>query len=333
MPGFPVSPLFVIALLAASAAAPPIEHRVMRTQPAPTTLVFPKDSTVVEVPFEVDHNHILIPVSVAGAPPVLCVFDTGARGTVMFGDSLLRAAGMEPTGEALVRGAGGGGAPTRAKFYANVTLGVGGLRLTGGDLVAMPDSATRHLPGRERMATGRGLFEHAVVEIDWDHQVVRFHDPASFHYAGKGAVLPLTFDSGGAPYTTARITLAPDSAFDARLVIDTGASHALSLEAGTHPQIRVPRDGERIRLGRGASGDVFGVTGSAARVEFGGVTFKDVPVAFPDSSLGVPREAGRQGNLGSGLLKRFRVWFDYASRRMMLEPGAQLRDPFTKPGS
>jgi len=38
--------------------------------------------------------------------------------------------------------------------------------------------------------------------------------------------------------------------------------------------------------------------------------------------------AGENGNLGSQVLRRFTVTFDYAGKRMFLEPNRTLNDPF-----
>ena len=56
--------------------------------------------------------------------------------------------------------------------------------------------------------------------------------------------------------------------------------------------------------------------------------FNDVPTSFPDSSLGVAGRNGRQGNLGSGILRRFKVIYDYSRNQMIVEPNKFARDPF-----
>jgi hypothetical protein len=292
------------------------------------TLEFPKGVATVEVPFESVSNHIVIPVSVQGLPPVPGVLDTGAQGAVLFGDSIMTAMGLAPAGESQIRGVGGGGATIRGLLYSDVRFGIGALVMKNPVVVAMPDSVVRRSPRGHRLALGRGVFEHAVVEIDWDTQRIAFHDPAAWRYEGRGTVVPFTFDPAGRPLVKARVALAPDSAFDVTLVVDTGASHVLSLEPGTDPRIHPPAGAGHVRLGRGASGELYGSAGRAATFTFAGVTFRDLPVAFPDASLGMAASSARQGNLGSGLLRRFHVILDYPNRRMILEPGPHLDDRF-----
>ena len=307
------------------------QHAMQSGHMALPTIAFPGDSAFVDVPFTEVRNHIVVPVQLEGSARLQCVLDTGARGTVIFGDSLVHALGLKPVGQAMIKGAGGGGATVQGSLYQGVHFAVGRLALSNAMVVTMPDSSMRTSPLRGRMAMGRGLIEQTVVEIDWETHTVRVHDPARFEYHGTGVSVPLTFDANGQPFVRARVALAPDSAFDVTLVLDTGASHAVQLEPGTEARIRVPAGAPREKIGMGAAGQVWGAIGRATTFEIGGVTFRDVPVTFPDASLGLGRKETRQGNLGSGLLRRFRVILDYAHARMILEPGPHIAEPIVLP--
>lgn len=318
--------LAALALAAGTSCAQgPHGHSASLPLPA---LAFPKGTSVVEMPFVERRNHIVVEAEIEGKGRLPCTLDTGARGTVLFGDSLVRALGLVPAGEARVKGVGAGEA-TAASLYTGVHVALGGLQLSDLAIVAMPDSSVSIKPMKGSLALGRGLWEQVVAEIDWDTHRVRLHDPAAWHYAGHGAVVPLSFDAGGTPFVVASVTLPGGQPFDVRLVLDTGASHPLQLEPGTDPRIVAPR-GERRKIGHGASGQVFGTVGTAT-FTLGGVTFRDLPVTYPDASLNLPASGRRQGNLGSGLLRRFHVILDYPHQQMILEPGPHVNDPVTLP--
>ena len=312
---------------AATGCAPLAMHPQGASLP---TIAFPADSAYVDVPFTEVRNHIVVPMRLEGAT-LQCVLDTGARGTVIFGDSLVHALGLKPLGEALIQGAGGGGPPVHGSVYTGVHFGLGGLAISNAMLVSMPDSSMRTNPLKGGMAMGRGLWEQVVAEIDWDTHTVRLHNPARFTYTGEGVPVPLEFGEAGQPYVRARVALAPDSAFDVRLVLDTGASHAVQLQPGSDPHIVVPAGAKREKIGLGATGQVWGQIGRAASFEIGGVTFHDIPVTFPDGSLGLPAGHTKQGNLGSGLLRRFHVILDFPHKRMILEPGPHVNEPIVLP--
>lgn len=295
-----------------------------RQMPLPT-LNFPTDKTVIEVPFEVESGLMVIPVSINGSRPFRYGFDTGASGAIHFESAIADALNLKMGGEIQVRGAGGGGAMSTARIAENVNFRIAGIELLNGQL------ALRTSAGGLSGVIGRPIFANLVVEVDWEKQVIRFYDPAKFNYAGPGIVLPLTFDDGGRPYTTASVAVAGEKRTPVKLVVDSGASHALSLDVGSTPEIVLPEGAVKTVLGRGASGEVMGHSGRVSTIEFGGQTFKNVPTSFPDSSAGTAGLNGRHGNLGSGILRRFKVIYDYSRKQMILEPNKFSSHAFGTP--
>jgi CubicO group peptidase (beta-lactamase class C family) len=296
-----------------------------RTFPLPT-MKFPAGKQMVEVPFEVDSGLMVIPVSVNGSQPMRYVLDTGASGAVHFDDALVDSLKLKITGEVQVRGAGGGGAPSTASIAEDVTFNIGGIEFTNGHL------AVRHSGlGTTSGAIGRDVFANVVVEVDWEKRVLKFDDPAKFQYSGSGVLLPLTFDEGGRPYTMAAAAVVGEKTVPVKVVVDAGASHALSLDVDSLPEITLPEGAVKTSLGRGASGEVLGHAGRISKFEFAGQTFRNVPTSFPDSSAGTFGENGRQGNLGSGILRRFKVIYDYSRKQMILESNKFVGEPFGTP--
>ncbi len=288
---------------------------------------FPAGKSFIEVPFAVESNLMVIPVSVNGSRPLRYVLDTGAQGTSLNNSEIIDSLNLKITGTMPVRGAGGGGAGSEVSIAENVNFNIGGIELSGGRI------AVRRLPKDSPFAgfdgvIGRIVFSTLVVEVDWEKRVVRFYEPAKYKYSGKGTVLPVTFDEGGRPYTTANVRLSDDKSVPVKLVVDTGASHALSLEVGTKPEIKFPEGAAKIVLGRGGSGEITGYAGRVKSFELGGQTFNNMPTSFPDESLGVGGSNGRNGNLGSGLLRRFKVIYDYSRKQMIVEPNKFVGEPF-----
>ena len=292
-------------------------------------LVFPKDRAFVEIPFQDQGNHIVIDVSINSSAPVKAVVDTGSQGAVLQDSSIAEALKLRPSREIEIRGVGGGGAGSKAYVVDNVTFKIGELELSGDELVVPPAMRAPSTGFGHAMAIGRSLFESCVVEIDWEQLKLRFYDPKSYRYEGKGTVLPLTFDQGGRPYTSASALISGDKSVALKLVVDTGGVHTLSLETGTDPGIKAPEGAQKLLLGRGGSGDIMGYVGKIKSFTLGGYTLNDVVTTFPDDSLGMSKGSfGRQGNIGGGLLRRFKIIFDYAHKRMILEPNRFLNDPF-----
>lgn len=108
-----------------------------------------------------------------------------------------------------------------------------------------------------------------------------------------------------------------------RVVIDTGAGHALLIDKSYDNKIQLPEKVLRAQLGRGLNGVINGSLGRIDKVRFGKYELDNVLASFPDSlGFGVKFAARneRQGNIGCELLRRFRVTFNYADRYMVLKP-------------
>ena len=315
------APLLMIALvLIVTGTQIQINAQMMRQPPVPE-LRFPPAKNVVEVPFEVESGYVVLPISVNGSRPLRFVLDTGASGAIIY-KTETDLPNLKISGEARLRGAGGNGAVTTVPIAEDVSFKLGDIELVKGNLAIL--SSGRGHDG----VIGRPVFANLVVEIDWEKQVVKFYEAAKFKYAGSGIVLPLTFDAGGRPYTTASVVVAGEEKIPAKLVVDTGGSHILSLDVGSHPGIELPAGATKSVLGRGASGELTGHSGRIKALEFAGQSFKDVPTIFPDSSSGTAGLNGRQGNLGSGILRRFNITYDYSKQQMILEPNKFARNPF-----
>jgi len=290
-------------------------------------LHFPAGKSVVEVPFEVERNLMVIPVSVNGSRPLRFVLDTGAQGTILQNQEIAPSLNLKIVGKVSVRGVGGGGAGREASVAEGVTYNIGGIELSNGDLAVSP---MPFMAGHDG-AIGRIVFSTLVVEVDWEQRVIRFYEPLKFKYTGPGTILPLTFDEGWRPYTTASVAVTEGKSIPVKLVVDTGASHALSLETGSNPEIKVPEGAAKVVLGRGASGEVTGYNGRAKSLQIAGQTLENVPTTFPDASSGTAGRGGRHGNLGAGVLRRFKVIYDYSRQRMIVEPNKFFGEPFAAP--
>jgi C-terminal processing protease CtpA/Prc len=73
--------------------------------------------------------------------------------------------------------------------------------------------------------------------------------------------------------------------------------------------------------------------GLLAEARLGPFVLRDVPSAFSRERGGILAATEFDGVLGSEVLSRFRVTFDYARSRLVLEPNASLRAGFERDAS
>ncbi len=321
------TPTLALALVSSLAA----QHPRRMALPDPSTVTLTAESDVAEIPFRRVNNHLILPVSVNGSEPLDVVLDTGmpAAGLAVYGGSHIAALGLDvdPSIQARVGGAGGDGAHVTARIALEESLSLPGLEIAGTRVIVLPEMP--ELSGYHDGIIGYSLFGRFVVEIDYDASVLRLHEPGAYRAPADAVILPLALRHR-LPYATVTLTQAGHDPFDAEVVVDLGASHAISLNRDHSPRIVLPAKTLSAVVGRGVSGPVRGEVGRLAALGLGGARLEDVVATFPVSEHQNPRGIDSlAGNLGSDVLRRFNTTFDYAGERMILVPNRSRDEPFT----
>jgi hypothetical protein len=205
---------------------------------------------------------------------------------------------------------------------------IGPVRMTNTTMIVMPPIEGISL--YHHGVIGLALFENFVVGINYDESKLHLYDPATYTAAKGATEVPLSFHGQrGVPYVDLKVKAANGQATDLEVVVDLGASHTLSLNMDSIEQFAIPASTVSRRIGHGVSGPVLGQVGRIGALEIGGFAFENVVATFPISEHQHPGGMdSKNGNLGSGILKRFNVTFDYANKRMLLEPNKSFEAPF-----
>lgn len=214
-------------------------------------------------------------------------------------------------------------------------LGVGGLqegRLHGGVFVELDGLSLRNLRvaavdlsdvgkhiGRPLpFVLGRDVFDKVVVDIDYPNRRVAFHEFAGYEYTGPGATVPLTQFESGKWAAELEIAGVGTGLFQ----LDTGGGETVTLfeefiEAH-ELLIDLPTS---VHLTGGVGGTLEVRTGTLPTLTFAGVTLTDVPASFHAGDQGAFAAMDLAGNLGGGILERFRLVFHTQRKELYVQPG------------
>jgi hypothetical protein len=115
-----------------------------------------------------------------------------------------------------------------------------------------------------------------------------------------------------------------------KLLLDIGNSDALWLFQNSAKQVDVPSKNFEDYLGKGFSGDVIGKRALISKFSMFGFDFNNPLVSFPDSSSiqNVKMVKDRAGSVGSEILKRFSIVFDYNNQNLFLKKNGNFNLPF-----
>jgi predicted aspartyl protease len=266
---------------------------------------------LAEIPFTTRDGRVTLNATVNGAGPWRFLLDTGYE-LVMLNPQHSQQLGLRRTGGVTIVGISG---EERADRYAGAVFDLGGTQFTPRSVASLPSDARRR--GRDGVL-GSAFFRRFVVELDWRAGRVRLHEPATFQYAGRGEVVPLTFH-GEVPVVDAQLTLGAQPAAPARLKIDTGCDGGVCLGSRF-----VEQHGWTEMAKDGANATRSGVGGgsSTREVKLSRVALGHTAAAPANAHLfagPAPGDAQTAGHLGAEVLKHFTVILDYSRRRMILE--------------
>jgi hypothetical protein len=325
-------PFIAIALAVIGVPVPVVAqevHRQQMTMPAGGPPRLPKGVTSFTIPFKRSGDHVLIPVGVNGSEPIWVVLDTGmpSPGILLYDGPRVAALKLEYSNiQAAVGGAGGSGGSTQARIALGATLEIGEAEIPGEHVTVLPRVGL--LSAIHDGIIGMSVFANFVTAIDNDRGVIVLTDPKAYAPAADAAAVPLEM-KGTTAYVDVGLVSTSGAVAPLRLILDLGASHAVSLNATSSKSIVVPDGALRTRIGRGMSGEVLGRVGRVAGLDLGGIRLPNVIATFPDSMYENPRGLdSRNGNLGNGVLSRFNVTFDYPHRKMYLVRDQRFADAF-----
>lgn len=170
---------------------------------------------------------------------------------------------------------------------------------------------------------GHDFFVDHVITIDYESGELTIASPDSFRAPADATEIPVWIENGE-PFALG-VLWAANRSVPAKLKIDTGSVSGLGLNGSFVAQnALIPPDWPRTSVGGVAvGGETENFVSRLDSISFGGRVIREPIVAW---SADLER-IGDAGTLGAPLLERFRVTFDYARMRLLVEPKPGSDDP------
>jgi PDZ domain/Aspartyl protease len=266
------------------------------------------------IPIRLINNHIYGPAKVNGQGPFTFIFDTGGADIVT--PATARQLGLKVEGHLPTTGAG---VKVMEGGFARVAeLQVGGATVKNQLFIVMPLNTLADVEGTPMPGmVGFEVFRRFVTRVDYGGHTVTLIDPKTFDPKDAGTPIPFTFN-GHIPEVMGTFEGLP-----AKFDIDTGSRDELTL---TKPF--ADKNGLRAKHPKGVDAvDGWGVGGPSRAyvtlgktMTLGPIKIDNVVTSLTTQTKGGFNDASYQGNVGSGILKRFIVTFDYDKRVLYLKP-------------
>ena len=293
-----------------------------------------KRRKITRIPFEFQANLVIVPIKVNNSDTLRFILDTGVSSILITDPQIAKLQRMKFVRNVKISGAGQG-TDIEAGIVLDNTITMGdmiGYRQNLGvlkeDVLKLSEFVGSPIHG----IIGYEIFNRFAVTIDFSTNELILENPEHYKYKpSKGERFPITIEENK-PYLSTIELINDKQNLPLKVILDTGAGHAISLDANKNNRIPMPPKVVKAQLGRGLSGIINGSLGRISKLRLGKFEMKNIVASFPDSSSYRMRGMElieRQGNIGCEFLRRFKVTFNYRDQYIVLKPiNRRMKEPF-----
>jgi hypothetical protein len=294
--------------------------------------LFEKNVDKVVIPFKFINNLIFIPIKVNGVE-LNFLLDSGVEETILFSMEEKKEVSFSNVEKITLRGLGQEESIEGLKSNNN-TLEIKGLKSTDHLLYIVLDQSfnlSSHIGIPVNGIIGYNFLKTNLVEINYPKKQILIYSDTEKNRKKinrKFQTIPITVERSK-PYISSSVVI-NSIEIPVKLLIDIGNSDAIWLFENVKKSIKIPSKNFEDYLGKGFSGDVEGKRAQISKFTISKFEFFNPVVAFPDSTSikNVRMVKDRAGSVGSEILKRFFVVFDYPNQKIFLRKNGDFNAPF-----
>ncbi|NVK10147.1 retropepsin-like aspartic protease [Tenacibaculum sp.] len=293
-----------------------------------------KETDKQSLRFQLINNLVVIPLEINGHQ-LSFILDTGVNKTILFNLTSKDSVGLNNVKKVFIRGLGSG-EPVEALFsrgnkfrIKNITSSNQGLYVILKDAFDISAKMGTTIHG----IIGYDLLKDVIVKINYVNKRIDFYNPKTYdlNVCNRCESFPLQFYRNK-PYidVNVQVDTVANTMLPVKLLIDTGGSDAVWLFEGTKEELKTPKKFFKDIIGEGFSGTIYGNRSRVPKISIGKFKVIEPTVSFLDSSstFNARQFKERNGSIGGGILKRFKVWLDYPNKRIVLKKNASLNKGF-----
>lgn len=290
---------------------------------------FPKHKLKQSVSFKCIKNLIIIPLMVNGKGPYDFVLDTGVGPLIITEPAIIDS--LDFSAMRKIKLSGLGVESVDAYVSQNVSAQLGKAKIKYIPTAVLKEdlfNLSGHLGIKIYGLIGFDFFNSFIVDVRYSHNKLIFYDTKSM-VKYRGSKIPILIEKQK-PYIETQVLIDDTVKVKARLIIDTGASHALSMEMLDKGAFPAPSKKVKANLGMSLSGEIKGYVGRISKFYIGNYTFDQVVAGFPGFEYISKRIdlSKRNGNLGGEILRKFDIQFNYQQGFISVKPNSNRKKPF-----
>jgi PDZ domain/Aspartyl protease len=288
-------------------------------------------NTSVTIPIDVtSYGGIVLQARINNSPPMSFYLDSGASLPFVINVNKAKELGLKLRGS-LSREGGAGPNSYETSLTSGLTIALENKTFTNQTASVMSLRVIEEQFGRPVDGlVGLDLFLNYVVEIDYVSKKLKLYDPHDYVYSGAGESVLLTL-SDGHFFVPAKIDIPDRGELTGRLLVDTGGCMmSVILTSPFALRNNLPSPNQKTILDRSVAG-LGGATSlqvaRATNFKIGNSVFSAPLIYISEDKRGALASSEYEGLIGTEILTRFKVIFDYQRRRLILEHNANFDEP------
>lgn len=292
-----------------------------------------KNKTKFSVPINTIDGIVIVPISINGSVPLNFILDTGSPYTIITNVEAIQYFQLKKGKQINVSGLGRDTQNLEAYLSLNNTITIGKATSSEMKIVLLYDQDF-NLSGRIGLPVygiiGYDLLKDFVVEVDYSKNKISFFNSQYFNTKKKYRKfepIPIYFRNNK-PFVKLKSEISGKEVL-LDLLVDTGSWDALWLFEKNEENVAVPPIFIDDYLGYGLNGEIHGKKARITSLKMGEYTLAEPTTSFPDSlSISTINNQDRNGTLGSEILRRFTVVYDYSNQQIFIRKNRRFSEPF-----
>lgn len=288
----------------------------------------------VELAFKNESNLMIVPIKVNGMGPFNFILDTGSESGMIF-DKLIIGENNLVNARTIPIYAPNGNKVTDIWVANDIDIHFPGVLGVDQSMLVLQDNFVdiENVLGISADGIlGSEIFNRFIVEVDYEQKKIALHSPDDFKAPKNFEKIPITIENFR-PFVNVKIKQKGEKPLDVKLLIDTGASSALFLDAENNEDINLPEKTLDHVVGRGIAGIINGKIGRLHKLKLGKFKFKKVITSYPTEWRIARKDETtttqiRYGTIGADVFSRFHVIFNYMDKCIYIKSNKDIREPF-----
>lgn len=317
---------FLFKILFISAISLPLAVNLTSAQ----QFEFSGDRKNQTINFNLIRNLVIVPLYINGNGPFNFILDTGVGPLIITDTSIVKGLNLKRLRPVKMNGLGKG-LEIDAFISNEIFARIGKAEIENIPTAILKEDVlgiSSYVGVPIHGLLGYYFFNSFVVELNYTGRRLKFHRPETKRRI-EGEAIPLEIHNNK-PYMYVDMDIPGQGSTSLKMVVDNGASHAISLETLNDKPFPIPQVSIKANLGIGLSGPISGSVARVPTLKIGSFILKDVVSSYPDYDSAARKALflNRNGNLGAEILTRFNITFDYNNNLMYLKRNYNFRRPF-----